>query len=217
MYETNFIKGNYGNTIIMNSLMNLDIFDNSNDKNITDEDRNEIMQNHMNDLYMDFKHEIQSINSKITQNLSKYENFLHNYNRMRIVVEPGYLDGFSAYVDSNYTYLKRNNYKTNEEYKKVIINEYIIYAEEWRDNYVHDGFTDQDFDDLLKEYANDLNTAFNEIDYDLVKLGKDYGMAILDQNSHAAKYHFITDKDVEIAKDKLNNQNKKEIDNDWER
>ena len=42
-------------------------------------------------------------------------------------------------------------------------------------------------------------------------------MVILDQNSHVAKYHFITDKDVKIAKDKLNNQNKKEIENILER
>lgn len=110
MYKTNFIRGEYGKTIIMNSLMNLNIFDNFDNKNITNENRNKIIQNHMNELYMDFNHDIQCINSKITQNLSKYENFLHNYNRMRIVAERGYLDGFSAYVNSNYTYLKRNNY-----------------------------------------------------------------------------------------------------------
>lgn len=159
MYTTNFIRGNYGKTIIMNSLMNLNIFDDYNDKNMTDEDRNEIMQNHMNDLYMDFKHEIQSINSKITQNLSKYENFLHNYNRMRIVTEPGYCDGFSAYVDSNYTYLKRNNYKTDEEYKKAIINEYIIYAEEWRDNYVH-------------KYINDINENLDHYELENIPFKK---------------------------------------------
>lgn len=109
--------------------------------------------------------------------------------------------------------MKRYDYKTDEEFKEAIIDEYVKGADKYcREKYVNDKFADQDFDKLLDEYRQDLNAAFNEIDYELVKLGKDYGMAILDQNGWVSKTHLITDEDVEKTKEKS-----KEIDDDWER
>lgn len=42
-------------------------------------------------------------------------------------------------------------------------------------------------------------------------------MAILDQNSSVAKYHFVTDNDVKMAKEKLDNQKVKKINDELER
>lgn len=219
MGAINFSKGNYGNTIIFDSFTHPGYY--------KDVDRN-VFQEDLYWLYNDFEKDIQHINSKISQILSKYNDFLGidliNYdnisnvdNPIHIVINNGYYEGFSAYIDSD-TNIKRDDYKTDEEYKKAVIDEYVEDANEYfREKYVDDNFTDKDFDESLNEYRKDLNIAFNQANYELVKLGKLYGMAILDQNGWVEKKHEITDKDVEIAKAKLDNQNTKEIDNELER
>lgn len=205
MGAINFSKGNYGNTIIMDEL---------------DYDYEDFYENNL-EIYDCFKDDVDTINSKISQNLSGYDDFLDVNNPMYLIVDLGYYNGFEAYIDSD-TNIKRDDYKTDDDYKKAIIDEYVEDADKYcREKYVDDKFTDQDFDKLLDEYRQDLNNAFNQMDYELVKLGQDYGMAILDQNGWVTKTHKITDKDVEIAKAKLDNQKTKEkskdIDDDWER
>lgn len=205
MGAINFSKGNYGNTIIMDEL---------------DYDYEDFYENNL-EIYDCFKDDVDTINSKISQNLSGYDDFLDVNNPMYLIVDLGYYNGFEAYIDSD-TNIKRDDYKTDDDYKKAIIDEYVEDADKYcREKYVDDKFTDQDFDKLLDEYRQDLNNAFNQMDYELVKLGQDYGMAILDENGWVTKTHKITDKDVEIAKAKLDNQKTKEkskdIDDDWER
>lgn len=216
MGAINFSKSKYGNTIIMDSYTNPEIYEN-------DELEGEEW------VFKDFIDDVEDINSKISQNLDKYKAFLQGYDPIHIVVDIGYYESFEAYVDGYKNLsrcggfdLKRDNYETDEDYKKAVIDEYVQYADDdWRDNYVDYICTDQDFDKLLDEYRRDLNIAFNQIDYELVKLGQDYGMSILDENGWVTKTHKITDKDVEIAKAKLDNQKTKEkskdIDDDWER
>ena len=201
MGAINFSKGDYGNTIIMDEL--------DYDYDFYDDD--------ISETYYCFKDDIDTINSKISQNLSRYDDFLDVNNPMYLIVNLGYYNGFSAYIDSD-TNINRDDYKTDEDYKNAIIDEYVEDADKYcRERYVDNKFMDQDFDKLLDEYKQDLNTAFNQMDYELVKLGKDYGMAILDANSWVRATHLITDKDVEIAKAKLDGQNSKEINNDLER
>lgn len=203
MGAINFTKGDYGTTIIMDSYTHPDLYE-------FDEIDEDIVYEYINDVYSDFYEEIQNINSEISQNLSKYEDFLDVDNPAYIVTQYGYYEGYEAYIDSD-TNMKRYDYKTDEEYKQAIIDEYVKDADKYcREKYVDDKFTNQDFDKLLDEYRQDLNTAFNEIDYELVKLGKDYGMATLDQNGWVSKTHQITDKDVQITKNKLDNQKTKE-------
>lgn len=220
MGAINFTKGKYGTTIIMDGYTNPEIYEEYNGDEYMILDRIET-------LYADFNDEIDSINSKISQNLDKYEDFMNGYNLIHITITPGYYDGFSAYIDNHKSpYMERNSYKTDEEYKNALIDYYVDEAEQWRDNYVciktnDQGvdieFTDKDFDKLLDEYRQDLNIAFNQIEYDLIKIGQDYSMSILDQNGWVTKDHKITDKDVEIAKAKLDNAISKNIDDVLER
>lgn len=216
MESINFIsKGDYGNTIIMDTTTNSDMYEfyKNNDNSVYDR---------LQDLHKNFYKDIQSINSKISQKLSEYEDFLDIGNPVYIVARHGYYEGFEAHIESNtqiYRCHYRSHYKTDEDYKKAIINEHVENAYKyWLEN---DVYNHKDIKKFLNEYRKDLNTAFNEFDYELVKLGKIYGMAILDENGWVTKKHLITDEDVQIAKAKLDNQKTKEkskdIDDDWER
>lgn len=206
MGAINFTKSNYGNTIIFDSYTNPEIYEND---GFEGEEW----------IFDDFNNDVKDINSKISQYLDKYEDFLQGYNPINIVIEGGYYEGFEAYVNiyknlsgSGGFDIKRDNYETDEDYEKAVIDEYVQYADDdWRDNYVDYICTDQDFDKLLDEYRQDLNIAFNQIEYDLIKIGQDYSMSILDQNGWVSKHHKITDKDVEMAKAKLDNTISKNI------
>lgn len=218
MGAINFSKSDYGNTIIMYNALIPDTYDDyENDEDIPCEC--------IECLYDDFENDINDINSKISQKLDKYEDFLQGYNPIRIEIQPGYYEGFEAYVNiyknlsgSGGFDIKRNNYETDEDYEKAVIDEYVQYADDdWRDNYVGYICTDQEFDKLLDDYRQDLNITFNQIDYELIKLGQDYGMEILDEFAYFPKTHKITDKDVEIAKAKLDNAISKNIDDVLER
>lgn len=120
MGAINFNKGNYGNTIIMDELdydYDYEEFDNS-------------------ETYDYFKNDVDTINSKISQNLSGYDDFLDVNNPMYLIVDLGYYNGFEAYIDSD-TNIKRDDYKTDEDYKKAIIDEYVEDADKYcREKYV---------------------------------------------------------------------------------
>ncbi|WP_311696198.1 hypothetical protein [Sneathia sanguinegens] len=151
-------------------------------------------------IYSDIKDKIEIINEKIKNNLSCFENFLDDAKPMYLTLKDGQHGEFRIYLNSD-TNCKRSNYKTDEEFKEAVIDEYV--------KNVKENFTMpyDDIDNLINKFEKELKKSFDEIEYELIKLGHERKLDLLNRNTLFKKQQKITDKDVQELENKLNLKN----------
>lgn len=150
------------------------------------------------DLYNDVNYEIKAIPNR--DNTFPYGVYYTLSDIFKIKIEPGYYNGFSLYIDSPYfsvndmieeiktgLYNPNIDIKTidNEDVKMEIFFQYIA---EKVSGYIVDSTPEieKDIKNIVKEYFNYLN-------YNIAKIGRDYGLYNLIQNGWCRKVEPFND------------------------